>query len=232
MAGAAAGRGVRDSWARAVRAVRAARGGVALAAVGAALALAPAAARAAVSEPDATSRSGFYLGLGASYAVENFSLTSDDLGMTAILGPGVDPNYDDSQGVDVQIGWRARPWLAVEFLYGFLEGFDSTAGVPSTEIDSHLVTLNAKLFPCGGRIQPYGLFGIGTHIINSEVLDPAVRKPFETDAGFVTRVGGGIDYYATDHFVVELEGAYMQGSGGIVKDAEFGAFGLHFLYRF
>lgn len=194
--------------------------------------LLPLAARAGGDVGESASRSGFYLGLGASYAVENFSFTSDDLGLEAILGPGVDPNYDDSQGVDLQIGYRANPWLALEFLYGFLEGFDSTAGNPATEIDSHLVTLNAKLFPCGGRIQPYALLGLGTHIINSEVRDPAVRKPFETDAGFVTRAGGGIDFYATRHFVVELEGAYQQGSGGIVKDAEFGSFGLHFLYRF
>lgn len=180
---------------------------------------------------DDFSRTGFYLGLSPVFAFENFTLDSDDLGMSAILGPGVDPDYDDSQGAHLQIGARVHRALGLELLYEFLEGFDSTNGAPGTEIDSHLVTLNAKFYPLGGRLQPYLLGGLGVRVINSEVLDKSVKKPFETDAGFTARLGGGFVYSVTRHFVVELEGSYQLGTGGIVQHADYGSLGLHFLYR-
>ena len=178
-----------------------------------------------------TGRSGFYFGVGAVYAAENFSFDSENLGMTAILGPGVDPDYDDSAGAHVQIGYRSHPTLGFEFLYEFLEGFDSTAGSPKTEIDSHLFTFNAKVYPFQGRWQPYLLTGIGARLINSEVFDSSVKKPFETDAGFTARFGAGLAYSFTRHLAVELEGTYQVGTGGIVRHANYGSFALHFLYR-
>lgn len=184
----------------------------------------------AADELDA-SRPGFYFGVGAVYAVENFSFDSDNLGMTAILGPGVDPDYDDSQGAHLQIGYRTHPTLGFEFLYEFLEGFDSTAGSPKTEIDSHLFTFNAKVYPFEGRWQPYLLTGIGARLINSEVFDSSVKKPFETDAGFTARFGAGLTYSVTRHFALELEGSYQVGTGGIVRHANYANFALHFLYR-
>ena len=52
---------------------------------------------AAAAEDDLDpARSGFYFGVGAVYAIENFSFDSENLGMVGILGPGVDPDYDDS----------------------------------------------------------------------------------------------------------------------------------------
>ena len=176
-------------------------------------------------------RSGFYFGVGAVYAVENFSFDSENLGMVGILGPGVDPDYDDSAGAHVQIGYRTHPTLGFEFLYEFLEGFDSTAGSPKTEIDSHLFTFNAKVYPFQGRWQPYLLTGIGARLINSEVFDSAVKKPFETDAGFTARFGGGVAYSVTRHFGLELEASYQVGTGGIVRHANYGSVALHFLYR-
>ena len=176
-------------------------------------------------------RSGFYFGVGAVYAAENFSFDSENLGMTAILGPGVDPDYDDSAGAHLQIGYRTHPTLAFEFLYEFLEGFDSTAGSPKTEIDSHLFTFNAKVYPFDGRWQPYLLTGIGARLINSEVFDKSVKKPYETDAGFTARFGGGLAVSVTRHFAVELEGSYQVGTGGIVRHANYGTFAVHFLYR-
>ena len=111
------------------------------------------------------------------------------------------------------------------------EGFDSTAGVPDTEIDSHLFALNAKVYPLGGRLQPFLLGGLGVRLINSEVFDNSVRKPFETDAGFTARLGGGVVYAVTRHFAIELEGSYQLGAGGIVQHADYGMFGVHFQYR-
>jgi len=184
------------------------------------------------AEPtDDPTRIGFYAGLGAVYAFENFSFDSDNLGLSGILGPGVDPKYDDSAGAHLQLGYRVEPWLGIEFLYEFLEGFDSTAGIPETEIDSHLFTLNAKWYPRPGRLEPYLLAGMGAHLVNSEVRDSAVKKPFETDLGFVGRLGGGLAYQVTTHFGMELEGSYQLGHGGMVQYARYGTLALHFIYR-
>lgn len=187
------------------------------------------------AEPDYV-RPGPYLGIGASYAIENFSLDSEDLELTGLLGPGFDPDYDNSAGVDLQIGYRVDPKLAIEFLYSFLEGFDSRLGASATEIDAHLVTLNAKWFPiearCDGRLQPYALAGVGVQIVNSEVRDGGFQKPYRTDAGFVGRLGGGVDYYVTESFVIEAEGSYMLPAGGWVQHTEYTSLALHFIHRF
>lgn len=192
----------------------------------------PAAAGSEEAIRDDAFRPGFYLGLGAVYAFEDFSFTSENLGMTGILGPGVDPGYDDSAGAHVQVGYRLTDWVGAEILYEFLEGFDSTRGTPDTEIDSHLFTLNAKWYaPIEGRLRPYALTGMGAHLVNSEVLDPTVRKPFETDAGFVGRLGGGIAWDVSRHFTFELEGSYQIGIGDLVGNARYGTLALHLLWR-
>jgi opacity protein-like surface antigen len=189
---------------------------------------------AAAAEAEDGFQPGMYFGLGAVYAFPDFSFDSENLGMTAILGPGVDPDFDDSAGAHLQVGYRAHPMLGVEFLYEFLEGFDSTNGSPDVEIDSHLFVLNAKLYPLAQpwrSLEPYLLAGLGAHLINSEVFDVAVKKPFETDLGFVGRLGGGLAYHVNRHFVMELEGSYQLGEGGIVRYARYGALALHFIYR-
>jgi len=181
-------------------------------------------------------RAGLYVGIGPSCLFESFSLDSDNLGLAGVLGAGVDPKYDNSAGVDVKIGYRVSPQLAAEFMYGFAEGFDSHEGVRATEIDAHLVSFNAKWFPLHGdgesRLQPYGLLGAGTQIVNSEVLDPDIQKPWSTDAGFVGRFGAGIDYYVTNQFVIEIEASYMLPAGGWVKHTDYASLSLSFLHRF
>ena len=180
--------------------------------------------------------SGPYIGLGASYASEHFSLDTDNLGLAGTFGSGVDLAYDDSAGVDVQIGYRFDKFFAVEFLYGFVEGFDSTSGFRGTEIDLHLVTLNAKVFipvPLHeSRLTPYVLAGLGTQIVNAEVRDRVYRKPFSTDAGFVGRLGAGLAYRVTDTFYVEVEASTMLPAGGWVKHTRYSSIAVHFLRRF
>jgi opacity protein-like surface antigen len=187
----------------------------------------------AAAEGEEAFEPGFYFGLGAVYAFENFSFTSDNLGMApGLLPSGLDPAFDDSAGAHALLGYRALEWLGVDFQYEFLEGYDSTRGKPDVEIDSHLFVLNAKLYPIQGRWQPYALAGMGAQLINSEAVDvKTVKKPFETDLGFVGRVGGGLAFNATRHFLIELEGAYQMAEGPLLRHARYGSLGVHFIYR-
>ena len=88
-----------------------------------------------------------------------------------------------------------------------------------------------KILRVIGRVILYLLAGIGARLINSEVFDSSVKKPFETDAGFTARFGGGLAYSLSRHFAVELEGSYQVGTGGIVRYANYGTVALHLLYR-
>jgi opacity protein-like surface antigen len=132
-----------------------------------------------------SARTGSYFGLGGVYALEDFNRS-----------------FDDSAGINVRGGYRASPNMAFELTYEWLEGFDSTAGTPEVELDTHLITANARLFGLTGRFQPYALVGVGILIVNTELKLPDVPKPFEVEAGFTARFGGGVDFYLSEHKVL------------------------------
>jgi hypothetical protein len=121
--------------------------------------------------------------------------------------------------------------MAFEMSYEWLEGFDSTAGTPEVELDTHLITANARLFGLTGRFQPYALFGVGILIVNTELKLPDVPKPFKVEAGFTGRFGGGLDFYLSEHKVLNLEGTYLTPSAK-VKGENYGTVGASFQYRF
>ncbi len=171
----------------------------------------PALARAEDESFD-TARRGFFAGLGGVYAFED------------TRGP-----FDDSAGVDARIGYRILPRWAAEVQLNWLEGFDSTRG-PETELDTYLFTVNVKGYATTGRIQPYLLVGLGLLHVNTELfrLGPNLKS---TENGFAARLGGGIDFYASDHFIVNLEATYVP-SAGKVSEVRYGTLGLGFQHRF
>jgi opacity protein-like surface antigen len=159
-------------------------------------------------------RTGPYFGVGGVYALEDFSRS-----------------FDDSAGINARGGYRALPNMAFELSYEWLEGFDSTAGVPEVELDTHLISANARLFGLTGRFQPYALVGVGILIVNTELKLPDVDKPFKVEAGFTARFGGGLDFYLSEHTVLNLEGTYLAPSAK-VKGENYGTLGASFQYRF
>ncbi len=104
------------------------------------------------SEPD-YARPGAYVGLGGLYAISDYDLTTSDLGVVPPALPGRDPKFSNAAGADVRFGYRAFSHVAFEFDYQWQAGFDSTSGriVLPLEIDTHLLSLNAKLFALTGR---------------------------------------------------------------------------------
>ena len=192
--------------------------------LGAALAVAGDAA--AEQGPDTFDRSGWYLGVSGVYAIENF-----------------DRAFGDSAGLGFRLGYRAWPRLAAELRYEWLEGFDSNGPIPEfmdppldlnhggVELDTHQATLGAKLFALTGRVQPYGLLGVGMLIVNTELKAPKFEKPFRIDVGFAARFGAGVDLYATEHVVIGIEGSYLVPTGS-VSGEQYGTVELGLLYRF
>ena len=187
----------------------------------------------AESGPD-YGRSGFYIGLGGFYAFEDFDLTTSDL-VPSLIPPypaATNPRFDNSAGADVRLGYRVAPHLAFEFDYQFHEGYDSTAALPiPLEIDMHLFSLNAKVPVMTGCIQPYGLLGASLMLRNTEVVSPGFPKPFDEDAGYATRFGAGIDFYASENWALYIEGVFVLPVGS-VDDTNLGTLGGGIQYRF
>jgi hypothetical protein len=166
------------------------------------------------------SREGVYVGFGALVAVENFDRD------TAVHGTGSSQNVDgkDAGGPQVRFGYRYSPRIAGEVLFQYYAGFnlsDDAAGVDDN-FDGWSMTLNGKLYAFLGRVQPYGLFGMG---------GIAFDKKRGDDAAFLARLGGGIDFYLTDHVVIDFEAAYAMPAGSL-DDLQFATFGLGIQYRY
>ena len=177
-------------------------------------------------------RSGWYVGLGAVYAFEDFD---GDAAQLALPDPPYaarfEPRFDDSAGIHLLGGYRVTPHFALELGYEWLEGFDAKAAEPDLEVDSHLITLDAKLFALTGRVQPFARAGVGVHLANIEIVDGDFRKPWEESSGFAARFGIGVDYYLTRHWVVGVEGRYVLSTGD-TKHFDYGGLMLGAQYRF
>jgi len=183
--------------------------------------------------PDDFSRPGWYLGLGGIYAISDYDLTTDELGVVPPEPAGTNPKFKNTGGVDFRAGYRAFPHWAFEFDYQWQAGFDSgNSGIsPPVEIDTHLLSLNTKLFAATGRWQPYAMLGASLLIVNTEIVDGAFKKPWDLDTGFAPRFGAGLDYYLNEHWALTVEGTYIV-PVGVVDGANMGSVGFGFQYRF
>jgi opacity protein-like surface antigen len=187
----------------------------------------PAAAQDAQPEWDDSyypfAREGFYMGFGAQFALENF----DKDPSVEVPGAESDITADDGGGLELRAGYRVHPRIAAELLFQYYWGFevrDRAGALPGVndKFDGWTLTGNAKLYPLLGRIQPYALAGLGGIVFNEKQGD---------DSGFVARMGGGVDLYVSDQFVVDIEIAYLF-PGGSISEFQFATFSAGIQYRY
>jgi hypothetical protein len=141
-----------------------------------------------------TARTGVYVGAAFFYAAENF----DD----SII-------VKSSTGGAGFIGYRIDPLFAVEFRYEGFEGFDLEGTIGRGTIDGYAITLNGKVFPFHGAIQPFVSFGAGGVRFRQKnvLIDGSRSQTKESEAAF--RVGGGIDLWLTNYVVLNAEAGYL-----------------------
>jgi opacity protein-like surface antigen len=192
-----------------------------------------AAAAHAESAPPEYDRVGWYLGLGGYYAISDFDLSTSDLDVVPPEPANTDPDFGGSGGVDFRAGYRAFSLWAFEFDYQWQAGYDSKESSvdPLLEIDTHLLSLNAKLFALSGRWQPYALLGASLLIFNTEIVDDAFKKPWDLSVGFAPRFGAGVDFWIDENWGVMVEGTYIV-PVGVLDGANMGSVGAGFQYRF
>jgi opacity protein-like surface antigen len=182
--------------------------------IASALAIAGAAAAEDGPETSPHARPGAYLSVGGVAALPNYD---DPL-----------PNPSVGGGVDIRLGYRVGAYTSVELAYTGTFGSQSNLPGLQIQLDDHLIAANGRVFMAYQRIQPYVLVGMGALIRQSQVSGTATTS---TQTAYAVRLGAGADLYASEHWVVEIEGSYVIGTGQLEK-RDYGLVGASVMYRF
>lgn len=162
--------------------------------------------------------------------------SSSDLGRSGpygiLLGVGAIETFDDTGpldfsnggGFNLRAGYRFLPHLAAEMQFEYVTGF-SDQGI---DIDIWNLMWNAKGFLLTERWQPYALFGLG--VIEAEA-DAGGGFGSADEEDFGIRLGGGLDFYATDNVVLTVESAWVKPTDDI-EDLDYVTIGGGIQYRF
>ena len=128
------------------------------------------------------------------------------LGLNAVAGLNVDRRGPGDEvsgggGLNARFGSRENELLAWEFQFEWV-AFDQI------DYGAWAYGVNAKFFFSEDRIQPYVVIGAGGMTRKDETGSA-------TDWGF--RLGGGGDYYLSEHWALNTEFVYMVGVGGVLE---------------
>jgi len=156
----------------------------------------PAAAPAPAVAPAEVPPPGYwYVGVGGLFSIENFHCDADN-----------------AWGYNVRAGRRINDMFAVEAEWEHpvsdyddadkADGFNNLNG----DIEAWDVTLNARLYPVKGRVQPFAQVGGGYGQAN---------LPHDDNGGLVARFGVGLDFLFTDNFGMETGVDYLLGTGSM-----------------
>jgi TPR repeat protein len=188
------------------------------------------------TQPEAASpnfaRIGPYVGLGIIGAKYTKAEQKDE-DFLAELGYIADVNYELTAGFDLQAGYRLNPHVAAQIHFQYVPGTEVEScfeffGEETFEIDTWTLTGDVKIYALTDRLQPYFLVGLGAmHLEFDDIFGenlPSVRE-------FAVRVGGGFDYYMTEHVVLYLEIGGVLPSDDLKHLDQF-TFGTGLQYRF
>lgn len=169
--------------------------------------------------PSVYARNGVYIGMGAHYAAEDFS--------------GVGRSVDDSWGLGGRLGYRSHPNLSFDFVFDWVEGFD-VSSPNSGDVEAYLATGNARVHLLTGRFQPYLNVGFGMLIMDVGARGVTGRGDGKSEEQAVAgRFGGGLEIYATENAVLNLEAVYVPPlEDDPIDDLDFALFGVSVLWRF
>lgn len=155
-------------------------------------------------------RSGWSIGLGWAYGIQNFGDNRDALGL------------------DFRVGYRTGRWVAVDMDFQYYEGFESNALRQNRKpFGGWALSANLKGYPLEGRFQPYGIGGIGALDVEAD----------QSEREFLGRLGAGLDFHLLRNVVLNLETTYnwpleIQDSSNGLQDLQFISIVAGAQYRF
>ena len=160
------------------------------------------------SADEGYSRSGGYIGVGATWVTDLFEDEVADFA-SDLAGTPVDVDIDETWGFHGVIGYRVAPIVALEAQYEYIDDFGigaSGSGVSgNVTLEGHALTGNLKLIVPTWRVQPYVLAGVGVVWYSAAGSVAGVGQAlFEDDQAFAGRVGAGLDVYLSPHWLVNV----------------------------
>jgi opacity protein-like surface antigen len=181
-------------------------------------------ATAGEAERDPFGRSGPYVSLGGSFAYNFFDQQIEDF-LEDEVGENGTVDIEEAGGLAARVGYRAASWFAAEIEYEWIERYDVEVGgdlgpLGSSiegklyDIEGHTLTFNTRWIAPIWRIQPYLLVGAGYSFYDVgrgpmasilEAQDDDIEIEDGDQGAFAGRLGLGIDFHLTDHFVVQTE---------------------------
>jgi hypothetical protein len=190
------------------------------------------------AEAPAYDRHGPYLGLAGTFGVplrlaEAVDTTLPDPRPGRVIAiEGVDA--ESSIGYHARVGYRFHSRAAAEIHFEYLDEFnvtardgqrpEPTANASILSVEAWTLTADLKAFLLTGRVQPYGVLGLG-------LMDSRTEPTSGGGQAFVGRMGAGLDLYLSPHFAVSVDVTYVLPAGSL-QDLQYLSFGWGFQYRF
>ena len=109
-------------------------------------------------------RPGGYVGVGGVYAVD---------------ASAISVVTENSMGLTTRLGYRFTPNLAFEGQFEWIDGFDIVAD-PGHRLETWSLTGNVKGLLMTGRIQPFGILGMG--VLRTRFVDAGSGLPSPFDS--------------------------------------------------
>ena len=187
-----------------------------------------------------TKGSGFYIGIGGSYALEN--MDNDDLDTGDI-------DFDDTQGANIKVGYHFNNMFSVELDVNYLPEFEGDADydaydiynmgfdlLDNIETDVTTCMLSAKFSPKLGSssLRLLILGGVGIMNMDGDYKEPSQISHWYDEYGYIdnvtvdewdscsfsetgacAKIGLGLEYFMTEHVSAGLESSYVVGFGDV-----------------
>ena len=184
-------------------------------------------------------RRGWLVGVEGAYAIENFR-EEEEADRLASQDPfPVSLSMGNTGGLSGRLGYRCNRRFSAEVEVEWLDDFagelseDSQGPVDALTLGPIFTSVNAKGYLLTGRFQPFLLVGGGALSVESvtrSLVNESGSKSL-TQTMFTMRFGGGIDFYATEHVVVNVSADYVLPIAGI-QNLEYITIGAGLEYRF
>lgn len=143
-----------------------------------------------------------YASFGGVFGIENNSSS---------LGSGVSDygGLSDSGGYDIRVGYNLRDWVAIEGEWQSLLSFSTDGVDPFTlnnlpAVEARMLSFNGRFMPLSGRVQPYGLLGMGWYNVQADRVANNLHE-----SAFAMRFAVGVLAYITERTGVAIEAAYI-----------------------
>jgi opacity protein-like surface antigen len=173
----------------------------------------------------------FYIGLGGSWAFEDFE--QNDIDFDDMFSVEVD--FDDTWGLDLKFGYHFNDFISLEAVYDHFSEFETDQSLSaSTTLGSTSVSgtiaaeadLDISTFMLAGKasmpwkVRPFVVAGAGliharldgeltASVSGDEISQSVSASESDTDVQACAKVGVGFDFFPTSHVSMGIEGAYV-----------------------